>query len=66
MIVFMQGGDDRQMDVTAVVRGMRLEEVVMDGDDFACLREASDEQLRQWVTDLADTFATKRGTRTVC
>ena len=61
MIVFMQGGDDRKLPVAATVRGMRLEEVVMDGDDFACLREASDEQLRQWVTDLAACFTpTKR------
>lgn len=56
MIVFMQGGDDRQMDVTATVRGMRLEEVVLDGDDFAALAQASDEQLREWVTDLTNTF----------
>lgn len=61
MIVFMQGGDDRKLSVTATVRGMRLEEVVLDGDDFAALAQASDEQLREWVTDLTNTFTpTKR------
>lgn len=57
MIVFMQGGDDRNLPVTATVRGMRLDEVVLDGDDFAALAQASDEQLREWVTDLTNTFA---------
>lgn len=63
MIVFTHGGNDQQVPVQGRIAGMAIEEVVLDYEDFAELSQASDEQLRIWVSEMRTNFIPPKRTR---
>lgn len=56
MIVFTHGGNDQHLPVSGRIAGLRIEEVVLDYEDFVELAQASDEQLRIWVSEMRTNF----------